>query len=266
MKVSAFIENTVFSKGLEAEHGLSLLLETDGEQLLMDCGQTDAFLRNIRRMHRSLADIACTVISHGHYDHTGGLSKMLELAPEMPVYLSQYALDPKFRAGNYVGQPKSNLGGKYRIVDEPTVQITENVFILSEIERYFPVDTAIAGFATVRNGTEQDDDFADEIAIAVKYSGGLAVISGCSHSGATNIIETAQQRMQMPVTAFIGGLHLRDKIEGAQFDHIVQYFNNSSLRHIVTGHCTGIHSFADLRHLCSARVEYLSTGTTVEII
>ncbi len=265
MKISALIENTVFSKGFEAEHGLSLLAQFNGQNLLIDCGQSEAFLRNMRRMKTGLAEISAAVITHGHYDHTGGLFALSELAPDMPIYLSQQATDPKFRDGIAVGMPNKIAAGKYISINEPTVQLSEEVFIISNIKRYFPIDIATAGFNTEHNGAVQQDEFDDELAIAIKYPGGLAVISGCSHNGATNIIETVQERLGQPVTAFIGGLHLQDKTSGDKFDHLVEYINRSSLRHIITCHCTGIHAFAELRARCNIRVDYLSTGKTIEL-
>lgn len=266
MKVTAVIENTVFKSRLEAEHGLSLLVENGTQRLLIDCGQTDACMRNLRRLHLRPGELSAAVITHGHYDHTGGLAHLADSAPELPIYLSERALEPKFRDGIYIGIPKPFLDGKYVSVSEPVFMLDENTYFISSIEQHFPADTATAGFTAERNGNTAQDAFEDEIAIAVKYAGGLAVISGCSHTGATNIIETVQQRMQMPVTAFIGGLHLQDATSGEKIDHIARYFNRSSIRHIVTGHCTGIASYAELRSRCTAQVDYISTGKTIEIV
>lgn len=266
MNVTAVIENTVFKKGLEAEHGLSILMNLGDRSLLIDCGQTDACMRNLQRLPIDPTSIEMVVITHGHYDHTGGLSFFMEQAPSLPIYLSAQALQPKYRDGIYIGMPKSLTQGNFVSIAEPVQKIDEQIYLISKIEQHFPVDTAMNGFTTDRNGQNVQDLFVDEIAIAVKYNGGLAVISGCSHTGATNIIETVQQRLQMNVTAFIGGLHLQDVTSGAKIDHMIEYFNRSSVKHIITGHCTGIASYAELRCRCAAQVDYISTGKTIEIL
>ena len=98
MKIHCLIENTSSSPELEAEHGLSLLIETGSHHILFDAGASPAFAENAARMGLDLGRVDAAVLSHGHYDHGGGLLRFLELNPHSPVWASPHAAEPHFNA------------------------------------------------------------------------------------------------------------------------------------------------------------------------
>ena len=104
MKITALTENTAARAELGSEHGLSLFIETAETALLFDMGQSDLFARNAEKLHIDLREAELAVLSHGHYDHGGGLRTFLALNDHAPVYLSRYAFDEAYNAeGKYIG-------------------------------------------------------------------------------------------------------------------------------------------------------------------
>ena len=104
MKITALIENTTNDNYYETEHGLSLYIETAKHNILFDMGQTDMFLRNAHKLGINLADVDVSILSHGHYDHGGGLEKFLDINKKACVYLSQYAFEPHYNGTKkYIG-------------------------------------------------------------------------------------------------------------------------------------------------------------------
>ncbi|HEY9247595.1 MAG TPA: MBL fold metallo-hydrolase, partial [Rariglobus sp.] len=97
VQVTLLIENSVQRRGLLAEHGLSYAINFDGRKVLFDTGQTpEVLLNNAFRLNWPLSEVEAVVLSHGHFDHTGGLPAVLEAAPRARVYLHPAALAPKF--------------------------------------------------------------------------------------------------------------------------------------------------------------------------
>ena len=109
MQVTVLTENTVYKRGLFGEHGLSMLLETGGKRYLFDTGQTDVFLRNADKMKLDLERLDGIILSHGHYDHCGGMEYWARKqnaaqngSPGIPIYINRKAFDKKFS-----GHPKT---------------------------------------------------------------------------------------------------------------------------------------------------------------
>ena len=114
MKISFLNENTANKRGFLGELGLSLLIEWDGGKILFDTGQTDVFLRNAARMGADLEGLSAIVLSHGHFDHCGGLEYLLEGAAGLPpVYVRRSAFEDK-QAVNADGKTYRKIGIPWR--------------------------------------------------------------------------------------------------------------------------------------------------------
>lgn len=113
MKLSVLMENTARSSEFFREHGLSLFVETENRRILFDMGQTDRFAENATRMHVPLETAELAVLSHGHYDHGGGLKRFLQLNRHAPVYVSPYAFEPHFSG------PEKDIGLDRSLQGEP---------------------------------------------------------------------------------------------------------------------------------------------------
>ena len=120
MRITALVENTVGRDCVGCEHGLSLYIETVGRTVLFDMGQSDLFLRNAQALGLDLAAVDVAVLSHGHYDHGGGLATFLKLNNHAPVYMSRHAFEPHFNGTEkYIGLDSLlQASGRIVYVDE----------------------------------------------------------------------------------------------------------------------------------------------------
>ena len=128
MKIISLLENTTQKCGMEVEHGLSLYIEANGKRILFDMGQSDLFAKNAERLGIDLSEVDVAVISHGHYDHGGGLGCFLSLNSKAPIYLSRHAFGARFNAsGKYIGLCDSLCSCERIIYTDGDTQIDENM-------------------------------------------------------------------------------------------------------------------------------------------
>lgn len=255
MKLWVLIENTA-REGFEAEHGLSLYLETDSLRILFDAGQSDAFARNADKLGLDLGKVDLAILSHGHYDHSGGLRRFLELNDHAPIYLSRHAFEPHFNAsGKEIGvDPALASCSRLVFVDKalsPAPGLT--ISSLSPSECYHPIDPA--GLTTA-NGTLED--FRHEIYLEICENEKRILLSGCSHKGILNIAAGFAPDI------LIGGFHFKhmqpsDPRITAAAKELARYATD-----YYTGHCTGAPQFDTLRPLLGNRLTAIHAGDFFE--
>ena len=255
MKLVTLMENTTCSEQLCCEHGLSLYLETRNHNILFDAGQSAAFADNARKLGVDLGKVDFAVLSHGHYDHSGGLGAFLEQNGSAPVYVSQWAFEPHWESdGRYVGVDQSlRDNSRIRYVGTQT-ELAEGM-TLYRLETP-PTDTA--GLLVEENGERKPDDFRHEQYLLLEEQGKRILISGCSHKGILNIMEAFRPDI------LVGGFHFMkitdEKILEAAAKRLLEYDCV-----YYTGHCTGQTQYAYLKTLMGDKLHYLSTGTVLEI-
>jgi 7,8-dihydropterin-6-yl-methyl-4-(beta-D-ribofuranosyl)aminobenzene 5'-phosphate synthase len=265
---------------LVAEWGLSQCIEVNGRRVLLDMGASDAFARNAEVLGIDLASIDAAILSHHHSDHGGGLRRFLELNSRAPVYLGEAPDgDPTGRlfhvVRRYIGLDwalMAEQAQRFHIVHEPT-EVVPGVFVLPHIGRLYP-RPAGNKVLFVRKGREfTPDDFRHEVVVALREGDALAVLTGCSHSGVLNMVDTVQRQFPgVPVRAVIGGFHLvalppfNRMSESA---HDVAEIGRTMLEMGVattwTGHCTGNAAFRVLHGAMGDRTRQLHTGARIEI-
>ncbi len=265
-KITTLVDNVVYGRGLQAEHGLSLLIETEGKSVLFDTGASDLFIRNARLLGIDLSKVDYLVLSHGHSDHTGGIRQFLALAPQVKVVCKKEALQKKYKDEQENGFKNVDQLDENRLwLVDSTTEIIPGVYVLPQIKITDKNDTHFDHFFTVRDDNIIPDTFEDELALALPDVKNLSVLSACSHRGITNIIRSAQEAFpDRALNVVIGGFHIHTAEED-KFNVISTFLGRRLPRRLGVCHCTGINKYALFHQEFNDRVFYNYTGWVEEI-
>ena len=275
LKITTLIENKPCDyKELFYEHGLSMYIQIDGKNILFDTGQTGNFIANANKINVDLNTLDYVLLSHGHYDHTGGVKELVEnTKPIYKMFIGEKLLEPKYK---YLEEDKKFIGNLFdkeyllkhnidiKFVNEDIINLTENVMVFTNFENTNEFEKLNKKFFVIKDGNKVIDDFSDEICLAVKLEKGLFVIVGCSHVGIINILETIKIRTGMPIYGVIGGTHLVDADE-YRLDKTIEYFKDNDIGMIRVSHCTGEIAVDRLKEEFEGRYEYNNTGNVIEL-
>ena len=257
MKITVLIENTPLREDLSAEHGLSLLIETGAHTILFDAGQTGAFADNAEKLGIDLNKVDFCVLSHGHYDHGGGLKRFLEVNGHAPVYLSRYSFGEYFSSGKYIGLNPDLEGNPRLILVDDVLEITDGITLCSCNDLLRPFRFGVFGQSVRKNGIHQDDTYLHEQYLLVEKNGQKICFSGCSHKGVLNILSWFKPHV------FFGGFHfIRMDPAGGELRDAMHQLKKFPTRYF-TGHCTGLEQYAVLKETLAGRIDYLNTGTVI---
>ena len=263
MKIVTLMENTTCRDDLTCEHGLSVYIETGNMRILFDAGQSGAFADNAEKLGIDLSRVDFAVLSHGHFDHGGGLERFLQINQTAPVYLNRNAFTPCYNAsGKYIGlDPALADYGRLILTDDVT-NIGEDVslYTFNRLSRPYPTDGF--GLTAEKDGTRLPDDFCHEQYLLIEENGKRYCFSGCSHKGILNIAHWFRPDV------LIGGFHfvkLDPQGDGAKT--LTDAAKNLLLHPTVyyTGHCTGTAQFEFMKQIMGNQLEDLHTGTVIEI-
>ena len=286
MKLTVLIDNnTLIDRYYLGEPGVSYFIETDASRVLFDVGYSEAFLRNARTAGLDPLSADYVVLSHGHIDHTGGLDALLKAYMEarfergrttMPQLVAHPdALMPKFMTtenGAFsIGSPISaavlGLSFDLRTSRRP-LWLDDRLVFLGEIERVtdFEEPDPIGRRTESASGSTDDnaepDELLDDTAMAYLADDGLVIITGCSHAGICNIVETARRVTGVDkVIDIIGGFHLLDPPQ-AQLEGTVEYLRRLELPQLHACHCTDLHSKIALS--AAAPLKEVGSGLVIE--
>ena len=270
IRITVLVENSVNTRGLRAEHGLAFLIQTERHQLLFDTGQSDLLLQNACNLRLDLRDMEAVVLSHGHYDHTGGLKAVSELAPRARFHLHPAALSAKFAsqpggASRAIGMTGENVELVRAAVQPVTwthspTEVVEGIFVTGEIPRQNDFEDTGGRFFLDETGSKADP-LVDDQALFFDTPEGLVVMLGCGHAGVVNTLEHVLRLAgNRPIRAVIGGFHLlnagRERLEKT-----VEAFRRWNVGRLIAGHCTGLAAVARLWTAFPGRCASCATGT-----
>lgn len=261
MKIHVLMENSASSAGFVAEHGVSLLVETAGKSILFDAGASAAFADNAERMGIDLSRVEFAVLSHGHYDHGGGLARFLEVNKHAAVWVSAHAFEPHFNAsGKDIGLDTAMMHHpRIRKVATPVFSPAEGMTLFSATEIPVPYGLDTSGMSVLRGGERFSDDFRHEQYLLVEEQGKRVLFSGCSHRGILNIADYFRPDV------LVGGFHFM-KLSPVSHAALLNQAADVLLQlptQYLTGHCTGAAATHCLKKRMQDRLHSFSAGQII---
>lgn len=248
LKITTLIENTLGEHlALKNEHGISFYIEKDNHKLLFDTGQSGAFIYNAEQLKIDLSDIEYVVISHGHYDHSGGFRSLVDKSKNFELIIGRYFFYEKYgyrkNSYNYLGNNFTEnflLKQKipYRYMNKNILEILPGVFIVTSFPRIHDDEVISPRFKILKDGNFEQDLFEDEVLIAIDSPKGLVVLLGCSHPGMRNMLDTVKNLINKPIYAVLGGTHLVES-KGKSLKRSIDYLQDKEMKIVGVSHCTG---------------------------
>lgn len=264
MKITALVENTCHSD-LKAAHGLSLYIETEKHKIMFDAGPDETFYENGLKLGVPFEDVDIIIISHGHYDHGGGLEKLLEVNKKAPVYIRRSAFEPHYARGT---EKNRFIGINPKLMEDPRMVLLDGDYRIDDELFLFAADRTDKCRSYMNDVLFDDngiDPFGHEHSLII--SGETpALIMGCGHTGVVNIMEKAAEFMPK---ICVGGFHLysngsKETVGEELLSEIAAELSKYSDTVFYTCHCTGEKAYHYLENKMD-NIRYLSCGEKIEL-
>ncbi|MCF8034819.1 MAG: MBL fold metallo-hydrolase [Desulfarculaceae bacterium] len=275
-RLTVVVENSVgFASRLLGEHGLSMWVEHQGVNILYDTGMGQALLANLAVLELDPDNLDAVVISHGHYDHMGGLEALLQARSKavdvwchpnvFGCHLAQLLpTDPMREIGPPLAQSGYEaLGARFHFVEKP-VEPWPGITLLAPIPRQTSFEGPMANLVTKQDGKIVPDPLPDDLALLIDAPGGPVCLTGCAHAGAINVLLAAEETAGRPVVLLAGGTHLGPAPAEQQAAALAELAARSELM-VAAGHCTGLSMAGRMQSELGSRFSNLSAGLTLEL-
>lgn len=258
MKITALVENTSTSEDIGFEHGLSLFIETKSRRVLFDAGQTELFVGNAAKLGIDLTSADTAVLSHGHYDHGGGIARFLEINKTAPVYVSRHAFQPYYHGDEkYIGLDPALESSERMVFTDNVCDLGDGMTLYSCNDEIRKHDLGSFGLTVKKDGEFVPDPFLHEQYLLIEENGKRILVSGCSHKGILNIADWFSPDV------LVGGFHFSGLPLDGTLAEYAEYLNGHGTEYY-TCHCTGTEQYGFMKkHM--PRLHYLSAGDIIEI-
>lgn len=237
--------------GLKTEHGLSFFIETAEASILFDLGQSGAFLHNAERLCKNLSNVTDVVLSHGHYDHTGGFRPFVEKrgSEGYTLWTGEGFFAEKYGKFNtsfqYLGNDFSrnylaDENIKHKTITNKRTQIAPQIWATTDFSRTHAQEIPNPRFVKKEEGSELfiADDFSDEVMLVIETKRGLVVLVGCAHPGIINMLDSVEESFGQPIYALFGGTHLVEADE-ERTKYSLENFRERGIALLGLSHCSG---------------------------
>ena len=277
MRIINLVENESGSSGCEAAHGLSFYVETKNHKFLFDTSPSEVVIRNAQKLGVNLTAIDTVILSHGHYDHSGGILPFVELNPKAKIYMQHnagaeyYAFDGEEKGYRYIGIDKKILSLPQVQLLKSDTKIDDELQLFTVDNRAFPLPSTNKRLRELCGGQYIQDEFNHEQNLLLTTDGKKILFCGCAHNGILNVMETLQRKFgtdSLP-DLVIGGFHLMKRTEFSEADtaEITEIANHLKKykSHFATCHCTGLPVFNQMKEIMGEQLSYVYSGDEVQI-
>lgn len=271
--ITTMIENDkMINSDLENEFGLSLYIEDEEIKLLLDTGKTGLFLKNAKNLNIDLKNLKHLVLSHSHFDHTGGVKSLIEkVNPDFNLYINLNFFNKKYKTVDNVETFIGNdfdeeylLNKNVNIIklSKDTLKLSKRITLFTNFKNVTSFEPDNSRYILKDNGINRVDPMEDEVVIGIDTSKGYLIVCGCSHIGIANIVEKIKKETHKKIYGIVGGLHL-SRANQERIDKTIEYIKENNIQFLGTSHCTGNDFINELK---KQNLNYISNNTGNKLI
>lgn len=274
LRITTLVDNhALLGSSFHAEHGLSFLIEADGEKILFDTGQSaEIIAHNLDILNIDLADLKYMVLSHGHYDHTGGLEEVAKRTRFATLFAHPDAFDKKFaNKGELIksiGIPfgEKMLKDRFRFhLTKSPCEVTDSAKTTGQIPRITNFEQIPGMYLVIDETGYLKDEILDDQALILETKKGIIVFLGCTHSGLVNTLSYVEKMTgKKEIWGVMGGMHLR-AAKKSRLNQTARILKKYRIQIIGLSHCSGENAFLHFSSQFGNKVFLNCTGNVIEI-
>jgi 7,8-dihydropterin-6-yl-methyl-4-(beta-D-ribofuranosyl)aminobenzene 5'-phosphate synthase len=277
-KITVVCENSAGPvPGILGEHGFSVLIEREGTTLLFDTGQGKSILNNLECLQKNPGRVGSIALSHGHYDHTGGLKQVLQQCGKVDVFCHPGVFSERFAAIKTGGRTTyrsagipfqraelEGLGARF-VFNTAWSEIGPGVYLCGEVPRATDFEKDDQRLKVRAHDGYKQDTIVDDQCLVLESAQGLVVILGCAHSGLINTLNYITAQLSgKSIHIIIGGTHM-GFLDEAQVEETIKHLHHISFEKIGVSHCTGLAPAMRLMQAFGDRFFFANAGSTLTV-